>query len=681
MSDKLVTENLDQEMSRLRKQGVSLPKNPDKARQEAENIKRSVQNRTLMGSMRRTASNVQLALPKIREPLSSLRDKNIPFDYTDPDELKDIRRWARLFYATHDLVPLLVDIYAKFPTTGLSFQCKDQEVADFYEQMFFDELDYGTFLQDIGREFFIAGEVTTLAHFDERLGVWSSEEILNPDQIIVSRSLFSREEEVLLDVTDLVEGLRDQSDSDLSQGERLRKAHELKMLQKYYPEFIQAADREEGIPLDDSLVSRMTNKVSYWDKRGTPHMLRSFRTLMMEESLNAAQDAIADRLYSPFLLAKLGVPNLGDGEPWIPSMEEIDGARDDLQTALAADFRLMVHNFGIDVQSVFGRESVPRFDNDYARIDEKLMQAWGIGKSLISGGSGGPYASSAINREFVTQMMTSFQLMVKRHMKKRMQVIAEAQGHYDYEVSGGVRKPLFNEVLREDPVTGEEVVVKEPKLLIPEVEFQAINLRDEAQERQFLQQLKSMGVPISDDSLSVNIPIEFEEELEKSASEQVDKYKAQAEAMVRARKTLEEAGLPIPAELNQFFLASAMSTMQIKQMEEGKQPTGLDQEPLVPSPQDPESIDVPPELPVDDSGMNRPPESDEMRTSSKPIRVSELLHDPEFIDKYNLSPDVAEIVEMYESYLNNEPYDKELFERLDEAVYQYNADGGAPEWD
>lgn len=550
-----------------------------------ENQTRLASNTSTTG-MTRTASNIQMALPKQREPLGTLKDQNIPYDYTDEEELKEIRRWARLYYATHDLVPLLVDIYAKFPTAGMSLDSKDPEVTSFYEEMFFDNLDYGTFIQDIGREYFTAGECTTLGHFDELLGVWSSEEILDPDQLVIRRPLFDNHEKVYLKVDHLVDGVRGEFDmtGDETQTERSERNEEYRILKKFYPEIVEAAQRDEPLELSDALVSRMTNKISYWDLRGTPHMLRSFRTLIREESLNAAQDAVADRLYSPFILAKLGIQNVdASGNPWIPTSDDVNAVRDDLQAALSADFRLMVNHFGLDVQSVFGRESVPRFDHDYDRIDEKLLQAWGIGKSLISGGSGGPYASSALNREFVTQMMSSFQSHIKNHMKKRMEVIAEAQGHYDYELKGGQRVPIMQEVVEEDPETGERYIKEVPKLLIPDVIFPTINLRDEQTERRFLNDLKGAGVPISDHAFSSTVEIDFDEELEKQHDEAIRKYVAQSESMVKAREVIDKAGLPLPPELASYFLQSqevsiqeTMNSLNMQQMAQGGPPPGAD---------------------------------------------------------------------------------------------------------
>lgn len=582
--------NWSNEVSKLRKMGASMPNSPTQARAEAMNVQAAINNRSLTASMNRSrmanyrgrqftafqGTNMQIALPKVRQPLGSLADKGIPFNVEDENELRDIRRWSRLFYATHDLVPLLIDIYSKFPVVGLEFDSKDPLIKKFYEDMFLGELNYMEFLPDqLGREYFTVGEVTSLAHFNESLGVWSSEEILNPDMLKVSRSLFVQQDRVQLLVKDLVENLRQgpeggggMGNTDETPSERLQRNKEYQDLVRYYPEIIQAAAQNDGLDISDALISRIVNRSTPWAKRGTPHLLRSFRTLMTEESLMAAQDAVADRLYSPLVLATLGIEDMGDGEPWIPDQSELDDARDDLQAALAADFRLMVHNFGLKVENVFGRESVPNLDADFERVQTKLLQAWGIGEALISGGTGGAYASSALNREFVTQIMTGFQNSLKRHIIKRAEVIAEAQGHYDYDLKGGVRVPIYREIVETDPETGEEFIRKVPKLLIPDVKFSTLNLRDEAQERAFISQLKAMGVPVSDKTLAVNIDMQFDQELERQAEESVAKMMATAQAMAKVQDLCDAQNLPYPPELAQHL----MSTLQLRQ---GKTQTEL----------------------------------------------------------------------------------------------------------
>lgn len=583
----LVVGGADAEMRRLRAAGYSLPHSPTQARQAATAVRDRVMSpgqmeadmkaqaaqmrRSRMANLRRTGADTTIALPKIRQPLSSLQDKNIPWNMADPKEQTDARTWARLFYATHDLVPLLVDIYAKFPVVGLEFQSKDPKIEQFYSEMFLNDLNYEEFLPDcLGREYFISGEVTTLAHFNESLGIWSSEEVLNPEMVRVSKSIFTEEERVQLAVKDLVESLRNGGplgSQHESPSERKERTWEYQKLVKHYPEIIRAAEMDDGLDISEALWSRLVNKVSPWDTRGTPFLMRSFRTLMMEESLNAAQDSVADRLYSPLILATLGIQDMGDGEPWIPDLGELSELREDFQAALAADFKLMVHHFGLQVQPVFGREAVPRFDQDYDRIDAKLMQAWGIGQALIMGGTAaaGTYASSALNREVCEQLMAGFQRKVTRHIRKRMEIIAEAQEHYDFELKGGIRRPLYREVVEEDPETGEQRIVRLPKLLIPEIKFRSLNLRDESTERQFIADLKNMGVPISDKTLAVNLPVEWDQEIQRQTDEMVNKQVAEAEAMAKTQKICDEKGIPYPAWLVQALTQTLMLRQQLAQ--------------------------------------------------------------------------------------------------------------------
>jgi len=568
-SSGLIVGGADTEMRRLRASGVSLPNSPAQARTKAAQITAMVKDqgslanstrkiaadmrRSRMASLQRLGSDMQIAMPKLRTPMGTLADQNIPHDIEDEEQLSIARAWARLFYATHDLVPLLVDIYSRFPVTGLEFESDDPEIEDVYSRMFLDDLDYQDFLPNsIMREFFIAGECTTLAYFDERLGTWAREEVLDPDRLRVSKSLFVEQERVQLLTKDLVESLRNppKGVGTESKSQQMQRMWELKTLQQHHPEIVEAATQDDGLDISEGLWSRLVNRVSPWDKRGVPPLMRSFRTLLMEESLHSAQNAIADRLYSPFILATLGIENMGDGEGWIPTRDDLNDLRDDMQTALMADFKLMVHHMGLKIENVFGREAMPRFDQDYDRVDMKLMQAWGIGQALIMGGTAaaGTYASSALNREVVELNMKDAQRKASKHIYKRMEVVAEAQRHYAYEKKGPLRIPVWREVVRLNEETGEEEVVRCPKLLMPKIRFASLNLRDEQTERQFYADLKAMGAPISDKTMALNLDIDFDRETSRNADETVDKLVAQAEAMAKAKQIIDAKNRELPVE-------------------------------------------------------------------------------------------------------------------------------------
>ena len=304
----------------------------------------------------------------------------------DENHRRKLHKWLRLYYATHYLVPILIDIFTRFPLVGMEMYSKDQKLADFYESLFFDKLDYPNFLVSLGREFWTVGEAFSLGSFDEDLGVWEREELINPEEVVIKNFPLLGEKQMLMVPPEYLKKLAQEK----------APAKEYRQLEINFPELIPYLRRNEHIPISGVLLKQIANKVTDWDDHGTPILLRGLRTLMHEEKLTASQDAIAERLYSPFILAKLGIQDLGDGEPpWIPDEDQLEMVRDDIDVALASDFRLMVHHFGLDIENVFGREQMPRLGDDFDRIERRIMQIFGVNPSLLSAGATTqPYASS-----------------------------------------------------------------------------------------------------------------------------------------------------------------------------------------------------------------------------------------------------------------------------------------------
>ena len=554
------TRAMEGEIRRMRDRGLTLPTHPARAAQSIQQMSSDIKDGSALAAVRQsridqtrargmgrlatTGSGVSVAIDKQREPLQSMMNKGIPFDTSDPEELSKIRNWCRSYAATHHLIPLMIDIYSRFPIKGMEIKSKDPQIKEFYEQLFFEELKYEDFLLDFGHEYFTIGEVNSLGNFNEVLGVWDNEELINPEDVLVQKSPFLKEPRYKLRVPELIREIIDTGEPRID--------YELIVTQ--YPEFLQMMHavevQEQGMDISNVLLLRTVNKSAPWDVRGTPHMLRCFQTLMGEESLNAAQDAIADRLYSPLIMAKLGSPDLGDGAPWIPDSTELENFKDDMQMALAADFRFMAYHFGIEVENVFGREQMPRLGDDYDRIERKLLQVWGIGEAMISGGGGqAAYASTAVNREVCELLMEGFQKRIQSHFRERAKVVSEAQEFFDYRSSNGVRVPEYEEKLLIDEETGQEYIKKVPKLILPEIEFQTLNLRDEATERAFMQELKNVGVPISDEAMMINVPINFKDEVERVKEEKVQKIVADSQAQEAAVKAIMAQGLPLSPEL------------------------------------------------------------------------------------------------------------------------------------
>ena len=303
----------------------------------------------------------------------------------------------------------------------------------------------------------------------------------------------------------------------------------------------------------------LTHNTNPWAEHGTPILMRAFRQLMMEESLQASMEAIADRLYSPLILATLGLPDADQDGPWIPDAEELGMLRDDLATAINADFRLMVYHHGLQIQNAFGRESMPRLDTDFYRIQANYMMVFGIGSELLQGGkSGATYASGALNRELITQMLTTHQHQIKHFIRERMRAVAERQGFYEYRNVGGHPVPIMETVLVVDEETGAQFVEERPKLAIPDVIFQSMSLQDENIERQFLQQLAGAGFPVSFQTFTRNAGIDFEDEVETRKKEKIDMVIAEQQVKKDIFDRCFQLQLPIPMEYQQEYEAYIM---------------------------------------------------------------------------------------------------------------------------
>lgn len=572
------TQRADTMVQNLSRRGYALPRNEARARLEAVSVhklaREGVQQRAedfgivgspgasqvkdetkalikTMGERRAISRRVQssslgggdtyAAIPRFYDPLEYWDLSGLPWNVADEGHRHKLHKWLRLYKSTHYLIPILIDIFTRFPLVGMELTSKDAKLTEFYENLFLDQLNYPEFLVDLGSEFWTVGEAFSLGSFDEDMGIWEHEELINPEDVVIENFPLLGSKQLKIKPPDYLKKL----------AQTQLPAKEYRQLEINFPEIIPYLRKNEDIPMSDVLLKQIANLATPWDDHGTPILLRGLRTMIHEEKLLASQDAIAERLYSPLILAQLGLEDLGDGQgPWIPGPEDMDALRDEMDVALSSDFRLLVHHVGLKMENVFGREQMPRLGDDFDRIEKRIMQIFGVNPSLLSAGSmSQPYASSALQAEFLNQILRTFQGFLKRHYRDRAMVVAEAQGHYDYEKKGQTRVPIYEEVVVEDPETGKKRIEKRHKLLIPDMEMQTLDMRDEATERQYLETMRQMGVPIPDSRMMIGIDVDIPEMVGEYNDELVEKTVKQQEGKMKAYKILQARGLPIPADL------------------------------------------------------------------------------------------------------------------------------------
>jgi hypothetical protein len=558
---------------------------------------RRVNQKLAQGSSMRGGTNLEFATGRPRDPLFYWRQNNLPYDFAEPDELAKIRNFTRLIYQTDPIIGSCVDIYAKLPLLGMELSCKDEKLVEFHTNLFgFGEeaddgsLDYEDFLIDVGREYWSVGEVWPFATFNETLGVWEDEELLNPDDIRVERSPFLKEPRFFIRLPETIRRVLE-----------TRQPHwEYAKLVQAYPELVAYTNENQFMPVSNVLLRQLKFKGDTFNSRGVPLLTRAMRSVMQQEMLNAAMDSIADRLYTPLILVKLGASasDLGTTQPWIPTDDDRADFEEALDSALAADFRALIYSFAVEIEPVFGREQMPDLSPDFERLEDRILQTFGLSRTLLTGASAGEtYAADALNRDLISQLLTTYQKLIKRHYRQRALVVAEAQEHFDYDLRLGKRYVKMEEVLEVDEETGESRIIEQPKLLIPSLHMKTMNLRDEDQERTFIEALRASGMPISMRTRIRNLPIDLDDEVESSRDEAIQLAVGEQETRKGIYIALRDQGLPIPEDLETDFGAKAVQAQQAAAMEQqaaeqvrvpmmGLDPTGVGTPNMAPTEQD-----------------------------------------------------------------------------------------------
>ena len=492
--------------------------------------------------------DIQFATGRPRDPLFYWRQNNLPYDFSQNEELAKVRSFCRLLYQTDPIIGSCVDIFSKFPTMGDHLECKDNRLEDFYGDLFFNEdhLDYEEFTVDIGREYWTSGEAWPFATFNEDLGIWDDEELLNPDDIKVERSPFLKEPRYFIKLPWTIRQIL----------QTRQPVWEYNRLVQEYPELTAYTAENTFMPVSGILLRQLKFRGDTFNVRGVPLLTRAMRSMLQKEMLNTALDSIADRLYTPLILCKLGASatDLGTSQPWIPTDDDLENFELALDAALAGDFRALIYNFAVEMLPVLGREQMPDLTPDFERIEDSILQVFGLSRTFLMGAqSGQTYAADALNKELVTMLMTKYQRFQARHFRQRALVVAEAQEHYDYREHGGKRYVIMEEVLEADEETGEKRLVEQPKLLVPDRKFKVLNLKDEDVTRQFIEALRESGVPVSQRTRTRGLDIDLEEEEERSADEAVRQAVAEQETRKRTYIALRDAGLPVTQELANDF--------------------------------------------------------------------------------------------------------------------------------
>ena len=506
-----------------------------------------------IGSMEKEGANVAFTMPTVFDPArkgmtqGSRYNMMSGYDLLQFDENEEMRNKillaCRNIGKTHPIVNSVVSVYSRFPVQGIKLQHSDSEYERFYTELFLEDLDYKSFFIDIGKVYWIDGNAFAWGNWSDDLGLWVGEDILDPMTIRVERVPFINEDLIyLVPQQELKEYVR----GNTVQG---------RMFAKRFPDMAEAIQRGQDILMSNDRVIMLANKDRPSDLWGTPIMLRAWNTLLLEDRMNAAMRATAERLYAPLTLFTIG-GSLPNGDTYIPSAGALNAFRANLDAALSSDFRAIITHAGVQAQEVIRGDRMNNFKNDMDMYDERIMMAWGLTPSIFKPQSGA-YATSALEFQLAAQMMASYQQMLINLYNRRAAFVAEANEHYEYEKKGESLSPVCEqkEVWDPDANDGEGgyVVKTVPKLSWPKMTFDVINFKDEQKEREFRMQLRKEGIPIADDDIAIGVDIDLEDSAAKFNEEQKKKKIDEARREQQIFEATKKQGIVIPPDTKTYM--------------------------------------------------------------------------------------------------------------------------------
>ena len=419
-----------------------------------------------------------------------------------PTKTREINQWSRHFYKTDGIVGNLIDLHSEFPLTSCHITCDDTKIKKFFEILFFDVLRGEKMLLDINLEYWKIGNVFPFGEWNEGKGIWTRFVMLNPDFVEVEKSMLVDEPVLKLD-----------PDDNMKRIVQSRQPRELynQLAQLQGGKIANLIARGEKIPLNQFRVSHIAYKLSPYETVGTPIMFRAFKPLIYKDILRRAQIAIAERHITPIKVVKIGTDQI----PATP--EAIQAARDafdELNYDLSSWF-FYHHAISFDYVSSAGK--VLPLDREYDWIDKEITAAL-LGSKTIIDGSGPNFATASV----------ALRILVNRYLRNQ-QILKDWVKNYVF------RPVAIQQNFTRINEWGDE------EYIIPEIEFEFMNLKDDTQMKQLMKELMKTGV-LSKQTFFNYIGLNYEKEKKMVEKE----FEADKKAKLPPVKVKDEGKIPIP---------------------------------------------------------------------------------------------------------------------------------------
>lgn len=371
-----------------------------------------------------------------------------------PTKTREINQWARHFYKTDGYVGTMIDLHSEFPLTGMHIVCDDPKIKRFFEILFFDIIKGPRLLGEINLEWWKLANVFPFGSWDDNQGIWTGFKLLNPDFVEVEKSSLVDEPVLKLDPDDNLKRIvSSRQPKDLY--DQLAKIEN--------GELVNLVARGEKIPLNKFRVSHLAFKLSPYETVGTPIMFRAFKPLIMKDQIRRVQQAIYERHILPLKIIKVGSDNMPANPEAIKQVRE---AFDELSQDLSAWF---VYHHAIQAEYVSSAGKIHSFESESKWVREEILAAL-LGNEAMVGGTGPNFATASIGMQILINRYIRNQQMLCDWIKETIfRPVAIAQ---DF-----MRKTEWGD-----------------ELIVPEVEFEFMKLKDDAQMKGLMKELMKTGL-------------------------------------------------------------------------------------------------------------------------------------------------------------------------------------------
>lgn len=468
----------------------------------------------------RTASTNIVVRPRDEEQ-TFLKESGNWLDVDNAEDRRELRDKIRRYSMYNDAMNVVITLTSMFASSGPKIVCEDAQNEAVLNE-YFESHGMAEFLYEFIREYLISGEATSFASWDEDGMCLTDEQILDPDQIEVTPSLWKDDDHIVIAPPDAVaEVFMDENNPD-----HYEAVSEM-------PELYEAISAGKPLRVDDEKIIRIVNRAKPWDRYGTPMFTPALSALVQEEALDAA---LYEQLYTLITPTIIGTVGLKAGElgqnssPWVPTQDQLDQIAETYRNMMMARFRLGLFTIGVDFKNAFANAQIPDLSKDYARCEQKILRCVAAGKGLLDGSSGGPWASGALNRDVYASVIQFIRDKVSHAFQKRIDTVIYRLGIVAYRPNDDGERVR---VLTEDGKPVYETAF---------LDFDHGVMRNANDQMDVLIKLADKGVPISWQTLadSAESGIQVAEEIRSLKDEQdlQKKVGMETDPIIEARERL-----------------------------------------------------------------------------------------------------------------------------------------------